>query len=175
MVLDIVTFPAKRLREKSIEVTEFSPEIKKLIEDMKDTLLEANGYGLAAPQVGESLRIIIVDEHAGRNGREGIKAYINPMIISQDGEMIGEEGCLSLPEEFTPVKRASHITVKAMDESGEPLIINAQDHLARIFQHEIDHLDGVLFIDHIETFRRDTVKKHIKRRMKAGDYTVVDK
>ncbi|MDR2104441.1 MAG: peptide deformylase [Deferribacteraceae bacterium] len=169
MILDIATFPSPVLRKKAVEVELLSDELRELIENMKETLYNANGFGLAAPQVGESIRLIVYDETAGKVGKNP-KVIINPEIIQTEGEQIVEEGCLSIPGEFVPVKRYLTVKVRALDEDFNPIIIDAEGNTARIMQHEIDHLNGVLFIDRLPAFRRDTLKKHIKRRIARGEY-----
>jgi peptide deformylase len=171
MILDIVTFPSEFLRKKAEAVKEIDNELLSLIEDMKDTLYAANGYGLAAPQVGRSIRLVVYDETAGKEGREP-KVIINPEIAEEEGEQMVDEGCLSIPGEYVPVKRYLRVTVSALNEKFEPVTINADGHVARIMQHEIDHLNGVLFIDRIPSFRRDTIKKHIRRRIANGEYAL---
>jgi peptide deformylase len=170
MVLDIVTFPAEVLRKKAAAVNEITEDIKTLIEDMTETLYAANGFGLAAPQVGRSLRLVVYDETAGKEGKNP-KVIFNPEIVEEEGEQVVDEGCLSIPGEFVPVKRYLRVLVKAFDENLNPITINAEGQTARIMQHEIDHLNGVLFIDRLPAFRRDTVKKHIKKRIANGEYT----
>lgn len=173
MVLNIITFPVEFLRKKSEPVTEIDDEIKTLAKDMVDTLYDVRGYGLAAPQVGRRIRMLVLDETAGSEGRRP-QVFINPEILSASGEMLGEEGCLSIPGEFAAVKRFAEITVKAFNEHGEEFTVDATGQLARILQHEIDHLDGILFIDRLPSFKRDTLKKHIKRRIQSGDYVVCE-
>lgn len=130
------------LRKKSKEVLEISDRTRTLIADMFETMDIADGVGLAAPQVGILRRIITVDD---RNGFRGV--FINPVIVERDGEQVGPEGCLSVPGKQGTVKRADHIVVVYMDENGDKKTIEAREFLARIFQHEIDHLDGVLYTD----------------------------
>lgn len=129
------------LRKKSFEVTDFGERTHQLLDDMKDTLIKADGAGLAAPQVGVLRRIFIV-------GVEG-KYYecINPQIIQQSGEQIGEEGCLSVRGKFGTVKRPMKVTVRAQDRYGKPFTVKVSGFLARAFCHENDHLDGILYID----------------------------
>lgn len=171
MVLNIITFPVDNLRKKSLPVQKIDEEIKTLIKDMADTLYDEMGYGLAAPQVGRHLRLILVDEFAGKQGRK-TQVFINPEFTLQEGEMMGEEGCLSIPGEYAAVKRYSRVKVKALNEHGIEFEIEATEQMARILQHEIDHLDGVLFIDRLPSFKRDILKKHIKRRMQNGEYNI---
>ncbi|MBE3554133.1 MAG: peptide deformylase [Thermicanus sp.] len=137
----IVKHPDPILREKSVEVKKITPHIHKLLDDMADTMYDANGVGLAAPQVGVNKRIIIVD------GGNGLIEMINPVILSLEGEQIGPEGCLSIPGLTGEVKRAMKCKVRALNRHGEEFEIEGEGLIARAFQHEVDHLDGVLFID----------------------------
>ena len=171
MVLKVITFPVEFLRKKSLPVEEVNDEIKTLISDMIDTLYYVKGYGLAAVQVGKHLRILVLDEMNSQELRRP-RVFINPEIVSTKGEILSEEGCLSVPGEYASVKRYAEITVKALNEKGEAITVHATEQLARILQHEIDHLNGILFIDHLPPFKRDTLKKHIKRRIMSGDYVV---
>jgi peptide deformylase len=140
------------LREKSKKVRVFGPGLQTLIDDMVETMHEANGQGLAAPQVDVLERVIVVelpeDEEDDQSGK--LFALVNPEIVRAEGEEEGEEGCLSIPGWWGEVKRATFVTVKAQDAKGKWLRIKAYDMLARVLQHEIDHLDGILFIDRIE-------------------------
>lgn len=131
------------LRKKSREVKEINERIVTLIEDMKDTMYEANGVGLAAPQIGILRRIAVIDVG------EGPIVFINPEIISEEGSQIDEEGCLSVPGVQEKVQRPMNVTVKALNEHGEEFILEGEELLARAMCHEIDHLNGVLFIDKI--------------------------
>jgi len=171
MILEVKTFPDKVLRKVAKPVIEIDNELTTLLDNMVETMHSQKGVGLAAPQVGISKRIIIVDPSGGED-ESMIMRVINPEIISEDGEQLGEEGCLSVPGEYESVRRAEKITLKALDENGKEYTMEAEGFLARIFQHEIDHLDGKLFIDRIPSFKRDTLKKSIKRRIADGDYTV---
>lgn len=131
------------LRKKAKEVTEITPKVQKLIKNMADTMYHSRGVGLAAPQVGFSKRIIVVDV----GDETGLHAVINPVIVAAKGKQNGPEGCLSCPDEYGDVLRAKHIVVEGLNEKGEAIRIEASDFLARAFQHEIDHLDGILFVD----------------------------
>lgn len=138
------------LRKKAKEVLEVTPKITKLIQNMTSTMYKEKGIGLAAPQVGFSKRVIVVDigdEH-------GLYALVNPVIVEKKGAENGTEGCLSCPEEYGEVIRAKQIVVEGLNEKGEPVRIQAEGLLARAFQHEIDHLDGILFIDKATNLRR---------------------
>lgn len=171
MILQVKTFPDKVLRIKAEPVTNIDDSLNKLLDDMVDTMHESKGVGLAAPQVGVSKRVIVVDTSVGEDS-EMIYKLINPEIISEAGEQLGEEGCLSVPGEYENVRRADQVTLKAMNLDGDTYTIEAEGFLARVFQHEIDHLNGILFIDKLPSYKKDTLKKSIKRRIQEGDYTV---
>ncbi|MCR4814701.1 MAG: peptide deformylase [Lachnospiraceae bacterium] len=130
------------LRSNAKEVKEITPRIRELIEDMFDTMYEANGVGLAAPQVGIRKRIVVVDV----TGEDPV-ALINPVILEKDGEQTGYEGCLSVPGKTGIVTRANHVVVEAYNENMEKFTIEAEELMARALQHEIDHLDGVMYVD----------------------------
>ncbi|ODP26968.1 Peptide deformylase [Paenibacillus nuruki] len=139
----IVTEPDDVLHKKAKEVTKITPNVQKLLTDMADTMYDADGVGLAAPQVGILKRLIVVDV----GDDNGLIELINPEIIESNGEQLGTEGCLSIPGLNGQVRRALEVTVKGLDRNGEELTITGRDLLARAFQHEIDHLNGVLFTD----------------------------
>lgn len=141
-IRNIVKYPDPILREKAVKVTRFNERLGKLLDDMAETMYDAHGVGLAAPQVGISKRVMVVDVG------EELMEMVNPEIIEKSGEqMEPPEGCLSIPGLLGYVKRANTIRVKGQDRNGNPIEIEAEGFLARAFQHEIDHLDGVLFID----------------------------
>lgn len=147
------------LRRKAQPVPSVTPEIRELISDLVETMYHSVGIGLAAPQVGVSLRIIIVDDERG----SAALPLINPVITVKDGSVVGEEGCLSLPGIFGNVERAEWVKVEAQDGEGEPRSFEARGLRARVIQHEIDHLDGILFIDHLDKISRDRIKRKIKK------------
>lgn len=152
-ILNIVTFPEPSLRLKAKQVTKFDAELQTLVDNMFETLRAAPGVGLAAPQIGESLRLVVVEytEDEDENAKPKKYVLVNPEIIKRSEDMVTDvEGCLSLPGLAGRVERHQAVTVKAKNRFGKPLKIEAQDWLARIFQHEIDHLDGVLYIDRAE-------------------------
>ncbi len=152
-ILNIVTFPEPSLRLKAKQVTKFDTELQTLVDNMFETLRAAPGVGLAAPQIGESLRLVVVEytEDEDENAKPKKYVLVNPEIIKRSEDMVTDvEGCLSLPGLAGRVERHQAVTVKAKNRFGKPLKIEAQDWLARIFQHEIDHLDGVLYIDRAE-------------------------
>lgn len=152
-IREIVTLPDPVLRRKARKVSDFGPELQKLVDDMVDTMREAPGVGLAAPQVNVPLRVIVVEFGNEEDEEVPPKLFmvVNPEIIrkSQD-TLMGVEGCLSIPGVVGEVERSSAVTVKGVNRQGKPIRIKASGWLARIFQHEVDHLDGVLFVDRAE-------------------------
>ena len=145
----IVKYGTPSLREKSKEVHKISKKVQMLVEDLYDTLYELNGVGLAAPQIGENLRVFVIDVGTDPKTMNPI-TFINPKILKKEGAINSYEGCLSFPEAYTNVRRYKYVKVKALNIKGKPFILEAKDGslLARAIQHEFDHLDGVLFIDH---------------------------
>ncbi|GGK14150.1 peptide deformylase [Caldalkalibacillus thermarum] len=139
----IVKYPDPVLREKAVEVKRIDERFHRLLDDMAETMYAAEGVGLAAPQVGISKRVFVVDV----GDENGLLEFINPEIIVKEGEQIGPEGCLSIPGVNGEVRRAQKIKVRAIDRNGETFELEAEDLLARAIQHELDHLNGVLFID----------------------------
>lgn len=158
-VKKIVKYGTPSLREKSKEVHKISKKIQILVEDLYDTLYALNGVGLAAPQIGENLRVFVIDVGTDPKTMNPI-TFINPKILKREGAVNSYEGCLSFPEAYTNVRRYKYVKVKALDIKGHPFILEAKDGslLARAIQHEFDHLDGVLFIDHCRNrFEADKV------------------
>jgi peptide deformylase len=143
----IVKEPDPVLREIAAEVTKFNSNLKKLLKDMAATMYDAEGVGLAAPQIGISKRVIVVDV----GDENGLVEMVNPVIVEQEGEQLGPEGCLSIPNLNGEVRRADRIVVKGQNSDGEPITVNASGYFARAFQHEIDHLNGILFTDLAES------------------------
>lgn len=182
----ILTYPDPFLRKKSTPVEEIDGEVLRLLDDMAETMYEAPGVGLAAPQVGVDKRIIVVDisprvkEGEEDEGEEieydgpGLIELINPEITASGGESIGEEGCLSIPGFVSDVRRKQRVVLEGYNREGELLEIEAEDLLARVFQHEIDHLDGILFIDRLSRLKRELLKKKIDRTLgKEERYAVL--
>ncbi|HET7875819.1 MAG TPA: peptide deformylase [Methylomirabilota bacterium] len=157
-VLSVRLYGDPILRRIAPRVREITPEIRKIIADMTETMWHQVGIGLAAPQVGVSRRIIVMDD-----GHGGAQALINPLITDQSGSVKEEEGCLSIPGVFAEVERAKWVRVMALDEDGQEINFEAQALRARVIQHEIDHLDGVLFIDRLPPVTRDRIKKKIQK------------
>lgn len=162
MKLDICTWPDEVLAAKAKKIDEITPELKELIENMVETMYESDGVGLAAPQVGESIRLICVDQ-TGPKMREELRVLINPEILECDGEVESEEGCLSCPELSAKVKRKERVKVKALNEDGEEVCIETDGFLAIILQHEIDHLEGVTLADRAGRLKKAMYKKKAMR------------
>jgi peptide deformylase len=158
-VLSVRKYGDPVLRRRATRVEAVTPDVRRTIADMVDTMYDEAGLGLAAPQVGISLRLMVVTDDDGRE----VRALINPVITEQGGEIVAEEGCLSIPGIFAPVKRAEWVRLEAQDPDGRSVTINARGLRARVFQHEMDHLDGVLFIDRLDPVMRDRIKRRIKK------------
>src|ERR1700759_2721115 len=169
MVRDIVKYPDPILQRPTDKVTEFDDELRTLVDDMFESMYAAHGIGLAAPQIGVSKRITVIDLSFQKNPEDKI-VLINPEIVHREGKQVEEEGCLSLPEIREKVSRAAKVKVKAQNVSGEWFEVEGEELLARAMQHEIDHLDGVLFIDRLSRLKRDLVIRKIKKMIKAGEW-----
>ena len=164
--LKILTYPDKNLNRLSKSVKNVDGVIIGLIDKMSSIMYASSGIGLAAIQVGIEKKIIIYDIEQ-ENGKRSLQTLINPKIISMDGKTTSEnEGCLSLPDFRANVKRAASVFAKGIDREGNPLEIEAEGLLAIVLQHEIDHLNGVLFIDHISALKRNIYKRHMKKKLK---------
>lgn len=168
MVREIVICGSKVLRRKCEAVTEVDAEVKGLIQDLLDSLAEADGVGLAAPQIGVTRRVILVDISLQEPEQPPI-ALVNPVVTIGEGLAIGEEGCLSIPDLYGDVQRYTSIEVEALDSKGEPVKIQARGFFARVLQHEIDHLDGKLFIDYISPLKRQLMRGALRRLRKEGE------
>jgi peptide deformylase len=147
------------LRMKAKPVGAITPEIRAMVDDMIETMYEEVGIGLAASQVGILQRLMVVGDESGGPAR----ALVNPVIAESGGQVTAEEGCLSIPGVFAPVTRAAWVKLEARDLDGQPVSIHARGLQARVFQHEMDHLDGILFIDRLEPVTRDRIKRKIKK------------
>ncbi len=164
-VLDIVVYPDPRLRQVSQTVEEIDEELRKLVADMTETMYAAEGAGLAAIQVGRALRLFMLDPVIlGGDKKEDPLVFINPEIVSYEGSQEGDEGCLSFPGIFVPVKRANGCTVRARNLDGEEFELSVTELAARAVQHETDHLNGRLLIDYVGKLK----KKFIERRLKKA-------
>jgi peptide deformylase len=161
--LDILTFPDSKLRNQAKPVAEVDDQIRRIVDDMLETMYAAPGIGLAAIQVDIPLRIIVIDvseEH------DRPLCLINPEILSREGEEEMEEGCLSVPGFYEPVTRAERIRIRALDRNGEPFELETDGLLAVCVQHEIDHLDGKLFVDYISTLKRQRIRKKLEKEQR---------
>lgn len=167
--LRIYKYGEEVLRENAEKIEKVDDSVKNLINKMKRIMIEKNGVGLAAPQVGKSIQLIIVDPTVGEDPKEFLP-LINPEIIESEGEETGEEGCLSVPGILLEIKRSKTIKLKALDINGKEFTKEYSDFKARIIQHEIDHLKGTLIIDKISPLKRQLVKKDIKKLKKNGEW-----
>ncbi|MEO8604491.1 MAG: peptide deformylase [bacterium] len=163
----ILKFPEAILKETAVDVPNITGEIDALLSDMADTMYAAPGVGLAAPQVGVSQRVIVVDVDSENPGKHLMK-LINPVIAERRGEILWEEGCLSVVDYSAEVKRSAEILLKAWTTDQQEIAIEAEGLLAVALQHELDHLEGKLFIDRISALKRDSYKRKIKRLIRDG-------
>lgn len=170
MLRKIVKYGEPILERPAAPVEEFgSPELQQLIDDMFETMYSAKGIGLAAPQVDIGKRLTVIDTTAGEDPSARL-VLINPEIVVKEGKQVGEEGCLSIPGFREDVSRAMKIKVRAQDPAGEPFEMDADELLARVMQHEIDHLNGILFLSHLSVLKRDLIKRKIRKLAKAGEW-----
>jgi peptide deformylase len=166
--LEILTFPDSRLRQQAKPVEQVDDDLRQLVEDMFETMYAAPGIGLAAVQVNVPKRVVVIDLSEDKN--EPL-CLINPEILESNGVEETEEGCLSVPGYFEPVTRAERVRVRALDRDGEPFELDTDGLLAVCIQHEIDHLDGRLFVDHISSLKRQRIRKKLekeRRQPQAG-------
>jgi peptide deformylase len=166
---EVVKYPDPVLAKRGEEVTVFDADLKKLIEEMFESMYTAQGIGLAAPQIAISKRITVIDVSFKKNPKDKI-VLINPEIVDRTGKQLEEEGCLSLPDIREKVQRAEWVKVKAQDENGKYFEIEGTELLGRCMQHEIDHLDGILFIDRLSRLKRELVLRKIKKLIKNGEW-----
>jgi len=165
-LLTILEYPDPRLKRIAAPVTEFTPAIKKLVDDMAHTMYEAPGIGLAATQVDVHKRIVVIDVSENKSD---LRVLINPEIIEADGELVGEEGCLSVPGYYDNVKRAGRVKVRAQDATGAAFELEATELLAVCIQHEMDHLKGTVFVDHLSQLKQVRVKNKMKKRHREAE------
>jgi peptide deformylase len=163
-IRSILQYPDKRLRNRGEPVRDFGPELQSLVDDMAMTMYSAPGVGLAAPQIGVSLRLFIADVATGDDEPSDLRVFINPEIVERIGETMFEEGCLSFPGIREEIKRAERVRVRAQDRHGQTFEIEADGLLSIAIQHENDHLDGVLMIDHMSMLRRRLVHRAMMKR-----------
>jgi len=164
-VREIKTYPDPVLRNKTARVETIDDTIQRLIEDLVETMHAAPGVGLAANQVGVPLQVAVIDlsTREEQENRHPLLVLINPVILSTQGSVIAEEGCLSLPEYTEKIKRAARVTVRAQDRRGKPFEIEADGLMAKALQHEIDHLNGLLLIDRLSTLKKDIFKRKYRK------------
>jgi peptide deformylase len=167
MIQKILTYPDPELKRKSVPVTVINDKLVELVRDMAETMYDAPGVGLAAPQIGVHQRVIVIDV-AGKDEAPDLIVAINPVIIHADGESYEEEGCLSVPKYSANVRRHARVVVKYLNLQGEEITCKADELLAIAFQHEIDHLDGILFVDHISPLKRDIFRRKYRRSLEEG-------
>jgi len=162
-LLTILEFPDPRLRTKAVAIAEVNDDIRRLIDDMTETMYAANGVGLAATQVNVHQRLVVIDVSEERNEP---RTFINPEIISREGVEVSEEGCLSVPGSYEDVERAQMVTVRAVDRNGVEFTLQADGLLAVCIQHELDHLEGKLFVDYLSELKRTRIRKKLEKEHK---------
>jgi peptide deformylase len=163
----ILHYPDPRLREEAKPVEALDDDLRRLVEDMAETMYAAPGVGLAAPQIGIAKRLFIIDV-AGEDEPSDLHVFVNPTIVSREGTQVWTEGCLSFPSVSEDVERAAKVTVRATDEHGEPFELTAEGLLAVAIQHENDHLDGKLMIDHVGLLKRRIIHRKMIKRDREG-------
>ena len=167
MLRPIVRYGASGLQSPAAPVTSFDADLQKLVDDMIETMYAAPGIGLAAPQIGVALRVAVVDLSLGKPGGE-LFTLVNPEFAERDGMQLEEEGCLSVPGFNATVARPARVVVRALDRHGVPHTVEGTGLLARALQHEIDHLDGVLFLDRLRGIKRDLIVRRIRKMQRTG-------
>ncbi|MFO0609062.1 MAG: peptide deformylase [Polyangiales bacterium] len=162
----ILRYPDKRLRDKALPVAVVDDDIRKLCDDMAETMYAAPGVGLAAPQIGVSKRIFVIDI-ASADEKSDLRVFINPEFVERDGETVWEEGCLSFPGIHEEVQRAAKVTVRATGLDGKPFEVSAEGLLAIAIQHEYDHLEGTLMVDRVSLLKRRFIDREMRKRALA--------
>jgi peptide deformylase len=160
-ILKILHYPDARLRQIARPVEQVDDSIRRLVDDMAETMYQAPGIGLAAVQVERALRVVVIDTS---EQRRALRVFINPEIIERDGVQVMEEGCLSVPGIYDEVERARHIRVRALDRDGQPFELEAEGLLAVCIQHEIDHLDGKVFVDYLSRLKQNRIRKKLEKQ-----------
>jgi peptide deformylase len=169
MIRPIVKYGERVLHNHAENVTDISAELAALVQDMIETMYAAPGVGLAAPQVGVALRVFVVDVGSGRS-KDSLMAFINPEFVERDGLQLEEEGCLSVPGFNATVARPSRAVVRGLDVSGNERVVEGTGMLARAFQHEMDHLDGRIFVDRLRGIQRDLIVRRIRKLTRSGKW-----
>jgi peptide deformylase len=165
----VVLFPDPVLLTPTRPVERVDEEVRALVQDMVETMYAAPGVGLAANQVGEQLRVCVVDLTVGET-RDELRVFINPEVVSTEGSQIGEEGCLSFPDITLEIERPMRAVVRAIDLDGKPFTLEGEGLMARAMLHEIEHLDGRTFLQHVSPLKRELVRRQIRKRMKSGEW-----
>ncbi|CDG18737.1 peptide deformylase [Xenorhabdus doucetiae] len=161
-ILDILTIPDERLRQKCVDVTDFN-KVQALIDDMLETMYNTdNGIGLAAPQVGRQEAVLVIDLSPNRDQP---MTLVNPKIVEKERRVVNQEGCLSIPGYYAEVERFEKVKVEACDRFGQPMTIESEDFLSIVMQHEIDHLHGIIFIDYLSPLKRQMALKKVKKSL----------
>lgn len=171
MIYKVVLYGDPVLEQPSKPVSNFgSDELRQFVDDMFETMYSAKGVGLAAPQVGVPERLTVIDTSVGEDPAKKV-VLINPEILLREGSQTGEEGCLSIPGFREDVTRSLKVSVRAQNAEGESFELTGEELLARAIQHEIDHLNGILFLSHLSPLKRDLIRRRIKKLIKAGEWT----
>ena len=169
MIRPIVRYGDGVLRKPADDVVEITPDLRSLIDDMIETMYAAPGVGLAAPQVGVPLRVFVADPSLGRNP-DDLVVLVNPAVVEEEGVQSEEEGCLSVPGFAAKVRRPSRLVVRGLDRDGEPHAVEGTGLLARALQHELDHLDGSLFLDRLRGLQRELIVRRIHKLQRTGKW-----
>ncbi len=169
MIRPIVRYGDEVLRRRAEDVAELTAEVRSLIDDMVETMYAAPGIGLAAPQVGVPLRVLVADPSVGRNA-DDLVVLVNPALVEEEGVQTEEEGCLSVPGFAAKVRRPSRLVVRGLDRDGEMIEVEGTGLLARALQHELDHLDGSLFLDRLRGLRRELIVRKIHKLQRTGKW-----
>ena len=167
-VRPILHYPDKRLRNPGKPVTRFDAELRQLVDDMAETMYAAPGVGLAAPQIGVSLRLFVIDVAAGDDAPSQLRTFINPEIIERSGEVSYEEGCLSFPGVHEEIDRAERVKVRAYDQNGKAFTLEAQGLLAVCIQHEMDHLQGKVFVEHLSQLKQQRIRAKLAKQLRKS-------
>jgi peptide deformylase len=169
MIRPIVKYGTPLLHRPSERVDEITPDLQRLIDDMVETMYAAPGVGLAAPQIGLALRLFVVDISVGRSPKD-LMVFVNPEFVEREGMQLEEEGCLSVPGFTATVARPARVVLRGRDRTGAEQVVEGTGLLARAFQHEMDHLDGRLFVDHLRGIKRDLIVRKIQKLTRAGEW-----
>jgi peptide deformylase len=169
MLRPISRYGTHVLHRRADPVADITPDVDQLIDDMISTMYAAPGIGLAAPQVGVPLRIFVIDLSVGRRA-EDLRVFVNPEFVERDGTQLEEEGCLSLPGFTATVMRPARVVVRSLDRQGQPQTVEGQDLLARALQHEMDHLDGTLFVDRLRGIRKQQIVRRVQKLTRLGQW-----